>query len=347
MRVARVGSIRLALAVGVAIVAAPAGAASATGPAPSTTAAAAKPTTLIKPSFKVAVSPEYTTQGEPTTFTVTIVNTSLTGNTLGSVKISPPSGFTPPRPTPGSPLRRKTKVKARTLMLQQVSVKPGRLTRLTVTATAPAKCGSGITLHWTSQAFVGQNGAGAQLGLNAAASNLGVKVLCPDTMTCAPGACQTSLVTSNSTYAVMSDATSGTLTQTVNVGNQLRCGPYRFRDPNWYDSAVSPPTTSPPTTAPTPIVDTVTYKIRNAKAKGTGFCLGVGYEFTTASGAPARAGILPTGKPGFIGLLPSCSVAKPPCISSTTQQADGSAKIGFDVLMTIQIPETGDPWGGG
>jgi len=280
-------------------------------------------------------------------FRVTIVNTSPSGTTLGSVKISPPSGFTPPHPTPGSPLRRKTKVRDRTLMVHQISVTPGKQARLSVTATAPAKCGSRAVLHWTSQAFVAQNGSGARLPLNASRSSLGVKVLCPDVMPCGVGAagCKTSLVTSNSTYAVSTDATSGTLNQTVNVGNQLHCGPYRFRDPNWYDSAVTPPTTSPPTTAPAPIVDTVTYTIRNAKANGTGFCLGVGYEFTTASGAPARAGTLPTGKPGFIGLLPGCSNAAPPCISSISQQPDANVPSGHDALMQIQIPETGDPWG--
>jgi hypothetical protein len=341
MRVARVGSIRLAMASGVAILLAATGAASATGAAP--------PTTVIKPSFKVAISPEYTTAGLPTTFQVTIVNTSPKGNTLGSVKISPPSGFTPPHPTPGSPLRRKTTVRARTLMVHQIAVNPGKRARISVTATAPGRCGSRATLHWTSQAFVGRNGSGARLALNAATSNLGVKVLCPDVMPCGVGgvACHTSLLTSNSTYAVTSDATSGTLNQTVNVGNNLRCGAYRFRDPNWYDSVVTPPTTAPPTTGATPIVDTVTYTIRNATAKGTGFCLGVGYEFTTASGAPARAGTLPTGSPGFIGLLPGCSNSKPPCISSISQQADSSSKVGFDVLMTIQIPESGDPWGAG
>jgi hypothetical protein len=341
MGVARVGSVRLATTIGMAILLATSGAASASG--------ATSPSTVIKPSFKVAISPEYTTAGLPTTFQVTIVNTSPKGNTLGSVKISPPRGFTPPHPTPGSPLRRKTTVRARTLMLHQVAVNPGKQARLSVTATAPARCGSRATLHWTSQAFVGRNGSGARVALNAATSNLGVKVLCPDVMPCGVGgaACHTSLLTSNSTYAVSSDATSGTLNQTVNVGNQLRCGAYRFRDPNWYDSVVTPATTSPPTTGATPIVDTVTYTIRNAKAKGTGFCLGVGYQFTTASGGPARAGTLPTGKPGFIGLLPGCSNAKPPCIASVAQQADSSSKVGADVLMTIQIPESGDPWGAG
>jgi hypothetical protein len=340
MRVARVGSVRLVVAVGMAI------ALGAVAPeAPASMGATAPASTVIKPSFKVTIAPEYTTAGQPTTFQVTIVNTSPSGNTLGSVKISPPSGFTPPHPTAGSPLRRKATVRNRSLMLHQISVNPGKRARLSVTATAPAKCGTRTILHWTSQAFVGQNGSGAQLALNAATSSLGVKVLCPDVMPCgvAGVACHTSLITSNSTYAVVSDAASGTLSQTVNVGNQMRCGAYRFRDPNWYDSAVTPATTSPPTT--TPIVDTVTYTIRNAKAKGTGFCLGVGYEFTTASGAPARAGTLPTGKPGFIGLLPTCSTSKPPCISSISQRADSSRKVGFDALMTIEIPETGDPWG--
>jgi hypothetical protein len=339
MRVARVGSIRLAMVAATAIALATAGAAPATGAAP--------PTTVIKPSFKVTISPEYTTAGHPTTFQVTVVNTSPKGTTLGSVKISPPRGFTPPRPTPGSPLRRKTKVQDRTLMVHEIAVNPGKRARLSVTATAPAKCGSRTTLHWTSQAFVGQNGSGAQLALNAASSSLAVKVLCPDVKPCGNGGptCGTNLVTSNSTYAVTSDATSGTLNQTVNVGNNLRCAAYRFRDPNWYDSVVIPPTGSPPTAAPAPILDTVTYTIRNAKAKGTGFCLGVGYEFTTASGAPARAGTLPTGSPGFIGLLPSCANSKPPCILSISQQADPAATVGFDALMKILIPETGDPWG--
>jgi hypothetical protein len=335
MRVARVGS-----TFGAAIVLATLGAAP---------AAAAAPTTVIKPSFKVAISPEYTTAGEPTTFQVTIVNTSPKGNTLGSVKISPPAGFTSPHPAPGSPLRRKTKVRARTLMVHQISVSPGKKRQLTVTATAPAKCGSRSALHWTSQAFVGQNGSGSQFALNHAVSSLGVKVLCPDTMPCGVGtvACHTSLVTSSSTYAVTSDATSGTLNQTVNVGNQLRCGGYRFRDPNWYDSAVTPAATSPPTSAPAPIVDSITYTIRNATTKGIGFCLGATYDFATASGAQARPGTLPAGSPGFIGLLPQCTTAKPPCISSITQQADPNVRSGHDVTMLIQIPESGDPWGGG
>jgi hypothetical protein len=333
MRVARVGFL---FAIGAALmVAAP-------GAAPAATTSAAQP------QFKVTISPEYTTAGQPTTFQVTVVNVSSANTVLGSVKLTPPAGFTPPQPAPGTPLRRKTQVQNRTLSLRRLRLTPGKQVQLSITATAPTQCGRTL-LHWRTRAFQGTTGAGAQLALNAALSSLGVTVLCPATAACGDGgpACSTSLVTSNSTYAVVSDASSGTLRQTVNVGGRLRCGTYRFRDSNWYDSLVTPPTTSPPPAGTAPILDTVTYTIRNTTGTGVGFCLGVGYDFTTASGAQAPAGTLPNGKPGFIGLLPGCSNAKPPCISSISQSNDPSAKVGSDVLMTIQIPETGDPWGAG
>jgi hypothetical protein len=297
-------------------------------------------------SFKVTISPEYTTAGQPTTFQLTVVNTSTPGTTLGLVKVTPPAGFTPPQPTANTPLRGKTRVQNRTLSLHGVSLKPGATAQLSISSTAPTKCGR-MLLHWSSQAF--QGATGPRLALQSALSSLGVTVLCPATAACGDGGppCSTNLVTSNSTYGVISDAPAGTLRQTVNVGNRLTCGTYRFRDSNWYDSLVVPPTAQTPTAAPISIVDQVTYKIRNTKAKGIGFCLGVAYQFTSASGAPATAGSLPNGNPGFIDLLPLCSKAKPPCISSISQQTDASTKVGFDALMKIQIPETGDPWGAG
>src|SRR5438270_13296525 len=112
MRVARVGYL-FAVAATLACVT--------PGAAPASTVAA----TPGKPSFKVTVSPGYTTAGQPTTFQITVVNTSSPGTTLGSVKITPPTGFTPPHPAPGSPLRHKSKVQNRTLMLHQISVNPG------------------------------------------------------------------------------------------------------------------------------------------------------------------------------------------------------------------------------
>jgi hypothetical protein len=315
------------------------------GAAPAATPAASSAGPTPAASFKVTISPQYATAGQPTTYQVTVVNTSAPATTLGSVKVTPPAGFSSPHPAPGTSRRGKTKVQNRTLSLQKVSLAPGRQTRLAITATAPAKCGRTL-LHWRSRAFEGTTGSGTALALDAALSRLGVTVLCPAAAACGDGgpACSTSLVTTSSTYAVVSDAPSGTLHQTVNVGNRLTCGSYRFRDANWYDSVVVPATPSPPTTS-TPVVDTVTYTIRDATTKGIGFCLGVGYDFTTASGAQAPAAKLPTGNPGFIGLLPRCSAAKPPCIARVAQQSDPNAKTGSDALLTIQIPETGDPWG--
>lgn len=309
-------------------------------------APAATPAKAAASSFKVTISPEYTTAGEPTTFQVTVVNTSTAATTLGSVKVTPPAGFTPPRPVPGAPLRRKTRVQNRTLSLVRLKLRPGGAAQLSVSATAPSQCGA-THLHWSSQAF--NAATGRRLALGSALSSLGVTVLCPQTSPCGnpAQACTTSLATSNSTYSVVSDASSGALRQTVNVGNRLVCGGYRFRDPNWYDTLVIPTTAPPSTAAPAPIVDEVTYTIRNTTAKGTGFCLGAGYDFTTASGAQAPAGTLPNGNPGFIGLLPPCSNAKAPCISSITQPPDPKTNVGFDALMKIQIPETGDPWGAG
>jgi len=297
----------------------------------------------------VTISPGYTTAGQPTTFRLTVVNTSTAATTLGSVNLTPPAGFTPPHPVPGAPLRRRTHVQNRTLSLRRLQLGPGKQAQLSLTETAPAQCGR-TNLRWTSKAFQGTTASGPQLALDAALSSLGITVLCPATKPCGPNEspCSTSLVTANSTYAVVSDASSGTLRQTVNVGNPLVCGNYRFRDPNWYDSLVIGTTAPPPTAAPAPIVDQVTYRIRNTRARGTGYCLGATYDFTTASGTHAPAATLPNGSLGFVGLLPGCSTAAPPpCISSISTQKDPSTHVGFDALMKIQIPETGDPWGAG
>jgi hypothetical protein len=368
MRDARVGSLRLGFAIGAAFTfaAAATAPADARDPAPapqsfSVSAPAPRSFSVSRPaprsfsvsrpapqSFSVTISPGYATAGQSTTFQVTVANTSSDATRLGSVKVTPPAGFTPPQPTPWTPLRGKTTVQNRTLSLRGLTLKPGGTVRLSITATAPTKCGGRSVLQWSARAFQGKTGSGPRLALQSAASSQGVKILCPASAACGDGGppCSTSLVTLDSTYAVVSDARSGTLRQTVNVGGRLVCGSYRFRDPNWYDSVVVPPASQTPTAAPTPIIDQVTYKIRNAKASGVGFCLGAAYDFTTASGRQAPAGTLPNGNPGFIGLLPRCSESKPPCIASVSQKRDAATKTGFDALLKIQIPETGDPWGG-
>src|ERR1700733_856630 len=333
MRVARAGYLFASLALLAFL---------APGAAPAAVTAA--PSTTASPSFKVMISPQYTTAGPPTPVHVTIVNLSSAGTILGSVKLTPPTGFTTPKPLSSSPVRTKTLVKQRTLSVQS-ALKPGNTKRVTVTTNAPIKCGETVR-HWSGQGFEGAAGSGPQLALQSALSSLAVTVLCPKSALCGDGgpACLTTRSTSTGTYTVVSTALAGTLRETVDVGHQLRCGVYRFRDPNWYSALIVPPTSSTPASS---IADTVTYKIVNATTNGVGFCLGAAYDFTTASGGQAAAGILPNGDPGFIGLLPKCSTSAPPCIQSATPKTDTSTTIGSDVTMKILIPDNGDPWGHG
>jgi hypothetical protein len=279
---------------------------------------------------------------------VTIANTSAEVTLLRSVQVTPPAGFTVAHPSPTAPLRSKTFVRNRTLSLHRISLKPGHTLQFNVTATAPTTCGSGTPASWASRAFLGSTPTGPQLTLQRAISTVGVTVVCPQVSTCAATgpACSTTVKTSVSSYGVTSNATAGTLQGTLNVGRELKCGAYRFRDPNWYDTAVTPPASGLPAGAP-PIVDQVSYTIVNASPQGLGFCLGAQYDFVTASGAMAPARKLPNGKPGFIGLLPMCTPASPPCISSISGQPDSNAKSGSDAVLIIQIPEQGDPWGAG
>jgi hypothetical protein len=333
MRITRVGHLRVVLAAAGVLGCAAIGSAPAVGQ------------TAAGSTFKVLITPGYTTTSQQTTFLANVTNTSAPGTTVRSVQLTAPKGFTL-APPPNTPIGQHMTVQGRTLTVRRISVAPEQTLRFPVTATAPGKC-SRSQLAWTARGFKAANASGTQLSLQSTLSQLTVKVLCPGVAPCGDGGppCSTSLSTSESTYAVISNASSGTLRQTVNVGKPLTCGSYRFRDTNWYDSAVVS-TSQTPTAAPTPILDHVTYKVRNTTARGVGFCLGAAYDFTTASGSQARPGKLPNGNPGFLGLLPRCSRSKAPCIASVTQKPDASVKTGFDVVLKIQIPENGDPWGG-
>ncbi len=354
MRVVRVGFARMALTagavLGLATLAGVPAASAAAGHAPARQAQAVQQGPGVKHAFKVTIYPAYTTAGLQTTFEVTVANTSSKGTMLRSVQINPPAGFTVAHPSPTAPLRRKTFVKTRTFSLHQILVQPGHKMQFNVTATAPTTCGQGTVLRWTSRAFQGATPSGRQLALQTAASTVGVTVVCPQVKACGVGGvpCSTSVQTSVSTYGVTSNATTGSLNGTIDVGKQLKCGSYRFRDANWYDSVVTQPagTTAPPAGTP-PIVDTVSYTIMNASTQGLGFCLGAAYDFVTAAGTMARPGQLPTGNPGFIGMLPMCTSGAAPCISTISPESDPNAKSGFDAVMIIQIPEQGDPWGAG
>jgi hypothetical protein len=329
---ARVAFLAAAVAVGLAFAAAP-------------TSAAATPS---RHAFKVLISPADATAGEATTFQVSVVNSSSSGVLLKSVQLSPPTGFTLSHTVLPPGLRRKATVRPRMLALHQIMVDPGTKLQIPVRALASAKCGK-VPLRWASHAFEKGNGKGPQLTLQSMLSRLSVTVLCPSTAVCGDGGppCSTDLSTSPSTYAVMSNASSGTLRETVNVGKRLICRGYKPRDANWYDALVAQPSAQPPPSAAAPPVDLITYKVRGADANGIGFCLGAAYEFTTASGTPAPKATLPTGASGFLGLLPMCSNGKPPCISNVSESADAHAKSGVDTTINVVIPEgPGDPWGG-
>ncbi len=309
-------------------------------------ASASAATTHARHAFKVLISPEYATAGQPTTFQVKFVNTSSRGVPLSAVQITPPKGFSLKGTTVPVGLKRKASRHQRMFALHQLTLKPGKSVQIQVAAAAPSQCGKGA-LRWTSRAFQHGNAKGAQLALQPALSSVGVTVLCPATAACGDGGppCSTGLSTSPSAYAVVSDAGSGTLNETVNVGKRLVCPGYRLRDANWYDSLVSQ--AQPPPAGSAPITDQITYTIKNASSDGIGFCLGANYDFTTASGALAPKGTLPTGAPGFVGLLPMCANSKPPCISSITESTDDHVKSGTDTTLNVMIPEGGDPWGAG
>jgi hypothetical protein len=263
------------------------------------------------------------------------------------VQLTPPKGFALARTPLPTRFRRKASLRQRMLALRQIRVKPGSKLQLAVTAMAPRSCGQD-GLRWGTRGFERGSASGPQLALQSALSRVGVTVLCPAATVCGTSGvpCTTGLSTSPSTYAVVSNASSGTLNETVNVGKPLVCPGYRFRDANWYDADVA--SSQPPPAGTAPLVDGVTYTIRNARAKGIDFCLGATYDFTTASRTLAPKATLPSGASGFVGLLPMCSMAKPPCISSITESQDAMVKSGVDTTLDVQIPEgQGDPWGAG
>lgn len=298
--------------------------------------------------FKVAIYPAYTTAGQSTTFQVTLTNTSSMPTTLASVQVTPPPGFTLTASKVPQGQGHKAIRKQRMFTLEGLKLKRGNHRVIDLTTTAPAKCGQSM-VRWGSRAFQRGNATGSQLTLQTSMSTVGVTVVCPQAAACGDGGppCSTSLSTSASTYGVINNASSGTLRQTLDVGAPLVCSGYARRDPNWYDSVVTPASTSPPlgTVAPT-VVNDVTYTIKNTTPNGIEFCLGAAFDFATASGTMAPAGKLPNGNPGFIGLIPSCLGGAPPCISDVSQSSDMSSKTGYDVILTIDIPEKGDPWGG-
>jgi hypothetical protein len=164
--------------------------------------------------------------------------------------------------------------------------------------------------------------------------------------------CQTTLSTAASDFQVTAQAdpskpNAGTLSESVDVGTPLQCPGYAQLDPNWWEFSMSSANRSKT------ILNTLKVPLLplsgplDAILNLTQACLGTTAEFTTKSGQPAPAGTLPDGSSGFIGLLPDCpGPANDPCVVSRQTGLDLSNGIGFDIVLTLYIPEgfAGDPW---
>ena len=90
----------------------------------------------------------------------------------------------------------------------------------------------------------------------------------------------------------------------------------------------------------------VTDVISNANPNALQFCLGATFSFTTLSGQPATATTLPNGLPGFVGLVPPCTMVPPskgPCMFSKTRPTPTSK----DAMLKVLVPAVAgeDPWG--
>jgi hypothetical protein len=165
--------------------------------------------------------------------------------------------------------------------------------------------------------------------------------------------CQTDLTTGASNFEVIANAdpskpNSGTLSESVDVGAVLQCPGYAHEDANWWEFSMTSANRSKT------IVSTI--KVPLLPLQGTleailqqfQMCFGATSDFVTSEGVPAPASTLPDGTSGFVGLLPNCP-SPGPCVISRQTQLDLFNGIGFDIVVTVAIPEgfSGDPWARG
>ena len=163
--------------------------------------------------------------------------------------------------------------------------------------------------------------------------------------------CETKLSRTASDFEVTANAdpskpNAGTLSESVDVGTPLQCHGYTQLDPNWWEFSMSSANRSKTIVSTLKVPLLPLSGTLDAILGATQACLGALSEFTTSSGKPAPTGTLPDGTRGFIGLLPNCTGAHGPCVVSRTSGLDLSNGIGFDIVLTIYVPEgfVGDPW---
>jgi hypothetical protein len=203
------------------------------------------------------------------------------------------------------------------------------------------KAANGYTLSATSGALPGAS--------STTFSEQSTSTPCPENQSC-----QTDTGTSAGDLQIVASpdpnrTDQGTLTESVNPqhGAQLNCAGYTSADPNTYEFYVSSINRSKTGTLTIrqpaiPLSGTITAILGTQQ-----LCFGATYGFLTSSGAPASAGTLPDGTPGFIGLLPNCGAAGATvCVQSRSSKLDASSPIGFDIVVTFFVPEgqSGDPY---
>ena len=255
-----------------------------------------------KQSFKVTIYPAYTTAGQPTTFEVTVANLgsgddaairpAVAADGLHAVAAGPERAV--PAQDAGAANGR--------CRCGSISLKPGREAAVQRQRDRAQACGN-TALHWTSHALPGRDPVG-----RAAVAPDGVRATLASRWSARGRPCAaTAARRARPTCPRRSAATASSRTRPrarcagrSTSARRLTCGAYQFRDPNWYDSVVTPPPPGRrrPIASVAPIVDTVSYTIKNTTTQGLGFCLGATYDFTTASGNQAPAAKLPTGDPG-------------------------------------------------
>jgi hypothetical protein len=155
--------------------------------------------------------------------------------------------------------------------------------------------------------------------------------------------------TQNNSKIVASASTgAGVLVESVftNPATQKAlCGSYVSADPNTYESAYTPASS---TSADRGEVITTTFAPVNKLAgneqqimKAQQICFGDAKQFVTASGALATATTLPDGKPGFVGLLQTCTATTVgPCHDrkQDTVLPDTHGPNPFDIVLVADVP---------
>jgi hypothetical protein len=258
---------------------------------------------LAKSGYTAVVTPSSAAAGATQTFNVALTNNTASKG-INFAMITPPQGFTL---LGASAPHGRVQLQPSKVIIRDLKLAPGSTLNASVTATAPARDPGSDS--WKTQAFSnGPNSAG--VFLDSGTSTLSTPVTSPQTTTspCPATGCSVSLSTPSTSFSldVGSGASDATVTASVDTGtpmdgpgglNDPGCATYTPQSPDWYGFNVSATDRS----------KTVTWTVKDSDPNTFQVCFGAPYEFFDATGEPARAGTLPDGTRGFVGLLPNCN----------------------------------------